>query len=290
MPPGGSGLWHHAWVAVLETQSRALLPGGHLDYTLRASPRSRRLRLTVDPRRGVVVTIPARGAGDRRTRAAIESFLAERERWLRRHLAQQATAAARATSRAELAPGTTVRFRGEPHLVRFGRGAPAARRSTVTREGSAATDELVIRLSPRDRRDPASVLLAWLRERARSEIEREIERHAGALAVEPVAVALRDQRTRWGSATRTGRLAFSWRLVLAPPEALETVVVHELAHLRVFGHGPDFWELVASRRPDHGEWRRWLRRHSVELHATLGTDADPRGRAGEGTAEAAAAS
>jgi predicted metal-dependent hydrolase len=62
---------------------------------------------------------------------------------------------------------------------------------------------------------------------------------------------------------------FSWRLVLAPPEALETVVIHELAHLRVFGHGPRFWSLVASRRPDHAEWRRWLRRHSVELHGAM---------------------
>jgi predicted metal-dependent hydrolase len=61
----------------------------------------------------------------------------------------------------------------------------------------------------------------------------------------------------------------SWRLVLAPPEALETVVVHELAHLRVFGHGPAFWSLVASRRPDHAVWRRWLRTHSLELHAAL---------------------
>jgi hypothetical protein len=63
---------------------------------------------------------------------------------------------------------------------------------------------------------------------------------------------------------------FSWRLVIAPPEALETVVVHELAHLRVFGHGPRFWALVASRRPDHLVWRRWLRSHSLELHGALG--------------------
>ena len=86
----------------------------------------------------------------------------------------------------------------------------------------------------------------------------------------PSHVSIRDPRTRWGSAARTGRIALSWRLVLAPPEALETVVVHELAHLRVFGHGPDFWALVAeSRVPDHLVWRRWLRTHSVELHATL---------------------
>jgi hypothetical protein len=95
-------------------------------------------------------------------------------------------------------------------------------------------------------------------------------RHAGPLGVAPTAVTLRDPRTRWGSATRKGRLSFSWRLVLAPPDALETVVVHELAHLRVFGHGPRFWDLVATRRPDHRVWRRWLREHSLELHAALG--------------------
>jgi hypothetical protein len=116
----------------------------------------------------------------------------------------------------------------------------------------------------------AAVLEAWLRDRARELIELEIARHARALGVQPAAVSVRDQRSRWGSASRRRRLSFSWRLVLAPPEALETVVVHELAHLRVFGHGPGFWELVAGRRPDHLVWRRWLRDHSHELHVALG--------------------
>jgi predicted metal-dependent hydrolase len=87
-------------------------------------------------------------------------------------------------------------------------------------------------------------------------------------------LTIRDQRSRWGSASRQRRLSFSWRLVLAPPEALESVVVHELAHLRVFGHGPRFWAVVASRRPDHLVWRRWLRVHSLELHAALDDVAD----------------
>ena len=90
------------------------------------------------------------------------------------------------------------------------------------------------------------------------------------MRVSPTAVSLRDPRTRWGSALRAGRLSFSWRLVLAPPEALETVVVHELAHLRVFGHGHKFWDLVAGRRPDHRAWRRWLHDHSTELHSAVG--------------------
>ena len=127
----------------------------------------------------------------------------------------------------------------------------------------------MIRRGAGDRRSTASILEAWLKPRARLEIERAIAQHATALAVSPAAITVRDQRTRWGSASRQGRLAFSWRLILAPPEALETVVIHELAHLRVFGHGPRFWAFVAARRPDHIVWRRWLRDHSMELHGAL---------------------
>ncbi len=275
---GGRRLWHHPGVDVVETAARARLPGGPLDYTLRTSSRARRLRVTVDPRRGVVVTIPGPSRGRARAEAAVEPFLVERERWLRHHLARHAAAVARTVSDADLGPGATVRFRGEPHAVRFTPAPSTARRSTVTREGSDAGDELVLHLATRDRRPPATVLRGWLADRARAAIEREIGRHATALGVAPAAVTLRDPRTRWGSASRSGRLSFSWRLVLAPPEALETVVVHELAHLRVFGHGADFWELVGSRRPDHRAWRRWLRRHSVELHATLATEASGPGR------------
>jgi predicted metal-dependent hydrolase len=266
-------------VDAVETAARIRLPGGPLEYTLRASPRARRLRVTVDPRRGVVVTIPASPRGRARAAAAVEPFLVEREPWLRHHLARHAAAVALTVSDAAFGPGASVRFRGESHVVRFATAPSTARRSSVTREGSDAGDELVLHLASRDRRAPATVLRGWLAERARTAVESEIGRHASALGVAPAGIALRDPRTRWGSASRSGRLSFSWRLVLAPPEALETVVVHELAHLRVFGHGAEFWALVASRRPDHREWRRWLRRHSVELHATLATPApDPGGR------------
>ena len=103
-------------------------------------------------------------------------------------------------------------------------------------------------------------------------LERVIRVHAPALGVAPAAVTVRDTRSRWGSASRAGRLSFSWRLVLAPPRVLETVAVHELAHLRVFGHGPAFWALVATRVPEHKAQRRWLLTHAPELHAALARD------------------
>jgi predicted metal-dependent hydrolase len=228
------------------------------------------MRLTVDPRHTAVITIPARAARSKgEAERLAESFVAEREVWLRRHLDRQARQRAELDALGPLRDGGTLLFRGEAHRLRVVAPTPGRSRTAVTREGGDDGDELVVRPGARERRDLAAILEAWLRVRARSAIEREIERHAPALAVEPAEVTVRDTRTRWGSCSRARRLSFSWRLILAPPEALETVVVHELAHLRVFGHGPEFWELVAARRPDHRRWRRWLRDHSLELHGAL---------------------
>jgi len=265
-----------------ESIERAELTGGSLPYVLRRSRRSRRLRLVVDPVRGVVVTIPAGRPGARDAAAHVEPFLREREAWIRRHLAQQRRAreAVAGSAPEALVDGARIRFRGTLHTLRVEPARPGVRRSGVVTGWTAALPagdpspewgvrEIVVRVAGSDRRSRAGVLVAWLRERAALDIEAAIDRHGRALGVTPSGVSVRDPRTRWGSASRTGRVAFSWRLVLAPPEALETVVVHELAHLRVFGHGPAFWALVASRAPEHLAWRRWLREHSVELHAAL---------------------
>ncbi len=262
--------WHHRRVTVTETAATLHLPGGPLDYTLRRSPRSRGLRVVIHPDRGVVVTVPSPGRrGWTDPDRHIRPFLVEREPWLRRHLDRHARDRAILAARGGLRDGAELRFRGDLHRLRVLPTEPEARRSRVERIGGLTQDEIVIRLAAAERRSKAALLEGWLKPRARTEIERAVLRHAAALEVSPRAISIRDQRTRWGSAARQGRLAFSWRLILAPLEALETVVIHELAHLRVFGHGPRFWSVVASRRPDHAIWRRWLRDHSMELHAAL---------------------
>jgi predicted metal-dependent hydrolase len=250
------------------------LPGGRLGYLLRRSSQARTLRVVIDPAKGVIVTIPGpQRRGWARPEPHIAAFLTEREAWIRRHVARQAAERATLAARGGLRDGATFRYRGELHRLRF-EHVRGARRSTVTRVGGDAEDELVIRLAAGDRRPIAAVVDAWLRTRARELIQHAVARHADALGVEPAAISIRDQRTRWGSASRGRRLAFSWRLVLAPPEALDTVVIHELAHLRVFGHGPAFWALVASRRADHRQWRKWLRDHALELHGALDQDVE----------------
>ena len=243
-------------------------------YTLRQSARSRHLRITIDPELGLVVSVPpATRRGWANPQPRIDAFLVERAPWIRRHLDQRERERAELAARGGLADGALVRFRGDLHRLRV---SPAATgRSSVSRIVTTDGFELRVSLTTRDGSRVAAVLERWLREQARFAIDATVADHASALGVRPVAISLRDPRSRWGSASRQGRLMFSWRLILAPPEALETVVIHELAHLRVFGHGPRFWAVVASRRPDHLTWRRWLRAHSLELHAALAQpDAD----------------
>ncbi len=228
------------------------------------------MRVVIDPHRGVIATVPGVRTSESRARALVEPFLAEREAWLRGHMARQAEALARATPAIALVDGAWFRYLGEPHRLRLASGPTTTRRSRVERVGGETGDLLVVSLSPRERRPIARLLEAWLRVRARDAVDRAIRDHAPALGVAPTAVTVRDTRSRWGSASRAGHLSFSWRLVLAPPRVLETVVVHELAHLLVFGHGPAFWDLVAARVPDHVAARRWLRTHAPELHAALG--------------------
>jgi predicted metal-dependent hydrolase len=249
-----------------EAPAVAALSGGPLPYTLRHSPRARGLRVVIHPERGVLVTVPATRSG--RTdgeRRAVE-FLAQREPWVRRHLARQADVKAELLARGGARDGGSIRLEGRVVPIRVVPAVVGARRSTVAR----FDDELVIHRAERDRRADGAVIEAWLIDLARARIDDAIAWHATALGVTPRSVTVRDPRSRWGSASQQGRVSLSWRLVLAPPEALETVVVHELAHLRIFGHGPRFWSLVASRRPDHQVWRRWLHDHATELHGALG--------------------
>jgi len=93
------------------------------------------------------------------------------------------------------------------------------------------------------------------------------EEEAERLAVTYERIRIGDQRTLWGSCSARGTLSFNWRLVLAPLEVLDYVVVHELCHLRVPNHSKRFWRLVEARRPHWRGQRDWLREHGPELLA-----------------------
>ena len=82
-------------------------------------------------------------------------------------------------------------------------------------------------------------------------------------------VCIKDQRTLWGSCSTQGNLNFNWRVVMAPPDVLDYLVIHELAHLREMNHSRSFWREVSSFCPEYQSHRRWLREHSRSMRRSL---------------------
>jgi len=134
----------------------------------------------------------------------------------------------------------------------------AARRGAALRDGRLEVPDDPARVGARVR--------AFLKEQARGRLVAASERHATALGCDFGRITLRDTRSRWGSCSSRGDLMYSWRLVMAPPEVLDYVAAHEVAHLAEMNHSPAFWALVGQLCPGHRAPRAWLRAHGTLLH------------------------
>jgi predicted metal-dependent hydrolase len=106
-----------------------------------------------------------------------------------------------------------------------------------------------------------AVFTAWYREQARGVLEQRVAWCARQYGLAAKGVRITSARTRWGSCSSRGTLNFTWRLVMAPLEIIDYVVIHELAHLKEKNHSPAFWQLVERMLPDF-RWRRdWLKKN-----------------------------
>ena len=212
-----------------------------VSVTVRRSGRARRLSLRVSGLDGRVTltlptVLPLREA---------QSFLAEKEAWLR-------AALVRAPDREDVDFGSEIILEGRSLIV-----TPGAERRIRIKD-----DQLLV---PKDRL-PGPQLAAFCRQLALVRLTASAERYAALLGREVARISLRDTRSRWGSCSSTGRLMFSWRLIMAPPHVLDYVAAHEAAHLVHMHHGPAFWQAVEDVFPSWRHSRDWLRRHGTDLH------------------------
>lgn len=221
------------------------IAGRWVEIAVRQSRRARHYRLTVEVRRGPVLTVPAGG----RWREA-EAFLDRQRDWLAGRLARQPPPV-------PFADGAEIPLRGVTHLV----VATGAGRAGV-RMGAGPALEVGGRET-----QLAARLTRWLRSEAKADLNRAVAVHAGRLEVAPTGISVRDQSSRWGSCSSTGRLSFNWRLVLAPPDVLDYVAAHEVAHLIEMNHSPSFWAALKRTLPEMQRGRAWLKENGRALHA-----------------------
>jgi len=137
----------------------------------------------------------------------------------------------------------------------------------VERRSSSTVENGTFRLAEHHVED-ASVkraLETLYRRKAREMFEARAEQFAEAMGVEYEQIQVRNQRTKWGSCSTTGTLGLNWRLMMAPQEIVDYIVIHELAHLRESNHTDAFWSLVAEHDPDYETHARWLEQNSTRL-------------------------
>ena len=109
--------------------------------------------------------------------------------------------------------------------------------------------------------------LAGLRQRASEYIPDRVAHYADIMGLTYGRVTLRLQRSRWGSCSAKKNLNFNILLMLTPPEVIDSVVVHELCHLREMNHSARFYALVRSAYPDYDRWNGWLKKNGALIMA-----------------------
>jgi len=236
------------------------IDGRLITVRVRRSKRARRARVVVAPGEPVEVVIP-----QRLPRRHVPRILTEKEGWIRRQLERLDTLDQREPQLGLDQPGV---------IWLHGRPIPIATRPTRATASSGWTARLKAGTLVLSGPDAAAGLtgakeaavIRWYRREARRRIGEAVEREAVSLGVTPGQLAIRDPRTRWGSCSSRGTLSFSWRLLMAPYDVLDYVVVHELCHLRELNHSALFWEHVARARPGYRHQIAWLRDYAHELH------------------------
>jgi predicted metal-dependent hydrolase len=110
-----------------------------------------------------------------------------------------------------------------------------------------------------------AALIRWMKSQAKLHVQQIIEQHAPKKQLVPRSVVIKRQKSRWGSCGIHNDININWLLILAPPEIMEYVVVHELCHLQIRNHSAHFWALVAEHLPNYQQQRLWLKRHGIGL-------------------------
>ncbi len=219
-----------------------------MSYTLiRSHKRKKTLSIQVDTNGTVLVRVPFR------TRQTdIESFLKEKTQWLQKIIGRQQQNNHDRQARSFI-PGERFPYLGENYILKLHDRYDSDGALTFT--GSEF-------LLGRDAIRGARILFhLWYQKQARAHFEERVCWFSGLLQLTPGEVVVNNARSRWGSCSPDDRLTFAWRLIMAPAEIIDYVVVHELCHMKIRNHSRDYWRLVEHILPDHRKRRTWLRDH-----------------------------
>ena len=190
------------------------------------------------------------------TVASVEAVLHEKSAWILRKLqeSQERQKQMRHTI-IEWRDGASLPFLGEQWLVRLDPEHQSLQASQQETSPKCLPIALSIHAQPGQIRDAVQ---AWLMQQAKLNFTQRLDHFAPQLGVQWKRLSLSNASSRWGTASADGSIRLNWRLIHFKQDVIDYVVVHELSHLRVMNHSPQFWETVGSLVPDYQQRRHAL--------------------------------
>jgi len=225
-----------------------------LTYTIQRSPRRRRVTITVERDRSVVVHAPE-GTSDEKIRQVVES----KRQWIYEKINHpQKYRSLPHPPGKELVSGESVLYLGRQYRIEIV--------ETGLTEIQFA-QRFLIPASKDSKR--VETLREWYVRKAKEKIVPRVKRHARQLGVEVGEVRIVDNRYRWGSCTPNSNVNLNWRLIKAPMFVIDYVIIHELAHLIEANHTPAFWNIVHAQAPTMDKAREWLKENGQLLEQVI---------------------
>ena len=223
--------------------------GRELPLTIRENARATRMTLRIEPGgQALKLTIPTGLPG-----REIEEFLTRHHGWLMTRLA-------RVPETGPLAQDRMISIRGVDHRIEMtGKLRGLAEETEIDGVPTLLVSGLPEHVGRR--------VSDHLKRVARQQLETAVRTHAATLGKPVRAIAYKDTKSRWGSCTSEGNLAFSWRIAMAPDFVIDYLAAHEVAHLKEMNHGPNFWATCKELCPRTKEAKRWLKQNGSRLFA-----------------------
>lgn len=223
--------------------------GKRIEFTVERKKR-KTVGISVTPEKGVLVSAPRWV-----DRGQLEDIVEKKGGWILKRL--EALKDIKANSKCYRA-GERYFFLGREHLLAVADDQDVKKPAVEYEE-----DRIWVLLPQTDPEGKADLvrdsLTAWYREEAIRIVTGRVEYFSRILGVKPAKLIFKSQKTLWGSCTRNNTINLNWRIIIAPLEIVDYLVVHELAHIREKNHSKAYWSLVESVLQDYRQRRKWLK-------------------------------
>lgn len=220
-----------------------------VEVEMRRQPKARHFRLRVKTRWRALLTLPWNASYDE-----AEAFLEKNQDWLAEHLWKSPKAESLSQYMKEQ-PFLTIRGRAFQVNV-----LEEAGRTRVDSKLDRESLEVNAFIPPQENGVRSAMWTTILKHIAKVQLDLRVCDLAERVSLQIPDVSVRDQESRWGSCSTSGRLSLNWRLILLPPVLQDYVIYHELAHMTEHNHSPHFWDLLHTYDPRAGRHDKALGR------------------------------